>query len=38
VIAAILFLALVAGAGGPSNIGVAPVQAPTEAAGTTFAT
>jgi hypothetical protein len=31
VIATILFLALLAGAGGPSNIGVAPVQAPTEA-------
>jgi hypothetical protein len=31
VIATILFLALLAGAGGPSNIGVAPVQAPTGA-------
>jgi hypothetical protein len=30
VIATILFLALLAGAGGPSNIGVAPVQAPTK--------
>jgi hypothetical protein len=31
VIATILFLALVSGAGGPSNIDVAPVEAPTEA-------
>jgi hypothetical protein len=31
VIATILFLALLAGAGGPSNMGVAPVQAPTGA-------
>ena len=32
VIATILFLALVAGAGGPGNIGVVPVQAPSERA------
>jgi hypothetical protein len=31
VIATILFVALLAGAGGPSIIGVAPVQAPTGA-------
>jgi hypothetical protein len=31
VIATILFLAVLAGAGGPSNIGFAPVEAPTGA-------